>query len=213
MARLRFKMIQRGLLVAVVAATITSLTSPAALTAAEPAKLDSFQRHVMPLLERYCVDCHRNGESEGGVILDRFANQEAAIKDGKIWIRVRDAIQERIMPPADEPQPSIAELDQIVGWIEKDFLAAQCAKQESSAPVVMRRLNRREYNNTIRDLLGIDLHLADGFPADDIGFGFDNVGSALNISPVHVEKYLEAAETALQKAIVLPDVAGLPRPS
>jgi hypothetical protein len=209
MPRLRFEMIERGLLVAVVAATITSLTNPAALRAAEPAKLDSFQQHVMPLLERYCVDCHMNGESEGGVILDRFANQEAAIKDGKIWIRVRDAIQERIMPPADEPQPSIAELDQIVGWIEKDFLAAQCAKQESSAPVVMRRLNRREYNNTIRDLLGLDLHLADGFPADDIGFGFDNVGSALNISPVHVEKYLEAAETALQKAIVLPDVAGL----
>ncbi len=209
MTRLWFKMMERGLLVAVVASTITSLASPPALTAGEPAKLDSFQRHVMPLLERYCVDCHGNGELEGGVILDRFANQEAAIKDGKIWIRVRDAIQERIMPPADEPQPSIAELDQIVGWIEKDFLAAQCAKPESSAPVVMRRLNRREYNNTIRDLLGLDLHLADGFPADDIGFGFDNVGSALNISPVHIEKYLEAAETALQKAIVLPDVAGL----
>ncbi len=63
----------------------------------------------------------------------------------------------------------------------------------------MRRLNRHEYNNTIRDLLGLDLHLADAFPADDIGFGFDNVGSALNISPVHVEKYLDAAEVALQQ--------------
>lgn len=131
MTRLWFKMMERGLLVAVVASTITSLASPPALTAGEPAKLDSFQRHVMPLLERYCVDCHGNGELEGGVILDRFANQEAAIKDGKIWIRVRDAIQERIMPPADEPQPSIAELDQIVGWIEKDFLAAQCTSQRA----------------------------------------------------------------------------------
>ena len=69
------------------------------------------------------------------------------------------------MPPADEPQPSLDELDQIVAWIEKDFLAAQCAKQQSSAPVVIRRLNRQEYNNTIRDLLGLDLHLADAFPA------------------------------------------------
>ncbi len=77
---------------------------------------------------------------------------------------------------------------------------------------MIRRLNRQEYNNTIRDLLGLDLHLADGFPADEIGFGFDNVGSALNISPAHIEKYLDAAELALQKAIVLPDATGiLPR--
>ena len=78
---------------------------------------------------------------------------------------------------------------------------------------MIRRLNRQEYNNTIRDLLGLDLHLADAFPADDIGFGFDNVGSALNISPVHVEKYLDAAELALQKAIVLPDAKDFPPPS
>ena len=95
--------------------------------------------------------------------------------------------------------------DRIVGWIEKDFLAAECEKQTSAPAVVIRRLNRQEYNNTIRDLLGLDLHLADAFPPDDIGFGFDNVGSALNISPAHVEKYLDAAELALKKAIVLPD--------
>ena len=112
------------------------------------------------------------------------------------------------MPPADEAQPSLEERDRIVAWIENDFLPAQCGKQASSAPVVIRRLNRQEYNNTIRDLLGLDLHLADAFPPDDIGFGFDNVGSALNISPAHVEKYLDAAEMALQKAIVLPDAEG-----
>ena len=205
MAKFKFRLAAYALTALAVAATIPT----AALPAAEPDPRDPFQRNVMPLFERYCVDCHMNGESEGGIVLDRFANQEAAIKDGKIWIRVRDAIQERIMPPKDEAQPTIDELDKIVGWIEKDFLAAQCAKQQSSAPVVLRRLNRREYNNTIRDLLGLDLRLADAFPADDIGFGFDNVGSALNISPVHVEKYLDAAEKALQRAIVLPDVAGM----
>ena len=75
---------------------------------------------------------------------------------------------------------------------------------------MIRRLNRQEYNNTVRDLLGIDLNLADAFPPDDIGFGYDNVGSALNISPVHVEKYLDAAELALQRAIVPPDAEELP---
>jgi mono/diheme cytochrome c family protein len=204
MASFRFTLAVYGMTVLAVA----KLVAGAPLIAAEPDTPDAFQRQVMPLFERYCVDCHMNGESEGGIALDRFANQEAAVKDGKTWIRVRDAIAERIMPPADEPQPSIDELGKIVAWIEKDFLAAQCAKGESSAPVVLRRLNRREYNNTIRDLIGLDLHLADAFPADDIGFGFDNVGSALNISPVHVEKYLDAAEIALQKVIVLPDAAG-----
>jgi hypothetical protein len=176
------------------------------VTAGEPKAPDAFQQHVMPLLERYCADCHMNEEKEAGIILDGFDNQEAALKDGRTWLRVRDALQGRIMPPKEEPQPSIDELDRIIAWIETDFLAAQCGKQTSSAPVVIRRLNRQEYDNTIRDLLGLDLHLADGFPPDDIGFGFDNVGSALNISPVHIEKYLDAAELALQKAIVLPDV-------
>jgi hypothetical protein len=169
------------------------------------AKPDAFRSRVVPLLEKYCVDCHTKGSPEAGIILDRYDDQVAAVKDGKTWIRVRDALEGRIMPPADEAQPTSEERDAIVAWIENDFLAAQCGNQANPAPVVIRRLNRQEYNNTIRDLLGIDLRLADTFPPDDIGFGFDNVGSALNISPVHVEKYLDAAELALQKAIVLPD--------
>jgi hypothetical protein len=178
--------------------------------AAEPKTRDAFQRKILISLEHYCIDCHNQEESEAGIVLDRYDNQEGAVKDGSTWLRVRDAVQGRIMPPADMPQPSLEELDGIIGWIENDFLAANCAKQVSSAPVVIRRLNRQEYNNTIRDLLGLDLHLADGFPADEIGFGFDNVGSALNISPAHIEKYLDAAELALQQAIVLPDVKDFP---
>jgi hypothetical protein len=160
--------------------------SPA--VAQEAATSDAFRKQVRPLLERYCVDCHNGEDAEAGIALDRYDDQEQAVKDGQTWLRVRDALEGRIMPPADEPQPSLENLDAIIGWIEKDFLAAQCGQQASPAPVVIRRLNRHEYNNTIRDLLGLDLRLADAFPQDEIGFGFDNVGSALNISPVHVEK-------------------------
>ncbi len=189
-----------------VALGLTALTLMAALApAAEPERADAFQSRVLPLLERYCIDCHMTESSEAGIVLDRFDNQAEAIKEGKTWLRVRDALESRIMPPANRPQPSLEERDAIAGWIENDFLAAECGKQPGSAPVVIRRLNRQEYNNTIRDLLGLDLHLADSFPPDDIGFGYDNVGSALNMSPLHVEKYLDAAELALQKAIVLPD--------
>jgi hypothetical protein len=180
--------------------------SPAAEQA--PGERDAFQRQVRPLLERYCVDCHSKESPEAGIVLDRYDDQAAAVKDGRTWLRVRDALEGRTMPPADEPQPSLEERDRAITWVEKDYLAAQRIKPQGSAPVVIRRLNRREYDNTIRDLLGVDLRLADSFPPDDIGFGFDNVGSALNISPAHVEKYLDAAEFALDKAIVVPDAEG-----
>ena len=97
------------------------------------------------------------------------------------------------MPPAGKHQPSRDERNSIIGVGRERLPGRGCGKPAGPAPVVIRRLNRQEYNNTIRDLLGLDLRLADVFPADDIGFGFDNVGSALNISPMHVEKYLDAA--------------------
>ena len=71
--------------------------------AAEPVPPDAFQRQVLPLLERYCVDCHMQDDAEAGIVLDRSGNQEDAVKDGKTWIRVRDALQGRIMPPEEEP--------------------------------------------------------------------------------------------------------------
>jgi hypothetical protein len=197
-------------LAAGVSLATTLVVAPAPAKAQVPDPPDPFQKKVQPLLERYCFDCHVQENSEAGIVLDRFESQAEAVKDGRTWLRVRDALDGRIMPPADAPQPSVEELERIVAWVENDFLAARCEQQESSAPVVIRRLNRQEYNNTIRDLLGLELHLADDFPADDIGFGFDNVGSALNISPVHVEKYLDAAELALQAAIVPPDAEGFP---
>jgi hypothetical protein len=178
--------------------------------AAEPAAKDAYREKILPLLERFCIDCHAKDYSEAGVVLDLFDTQEDAVKDGKTWLRVRDALEGRIMPPVDSDQPTLEEFDAMIGWIENDFVAAQCGTKESSAPVVIRRLNKQEYNNTLRDLLGLDLRLGDTFPADDIGFGYDNVGSVLNISPVHVEKYLDAAELAMGKAIRLPDAEGHP---
>ncbi|WP_076351047.1 DUF1592 domain-containing protein [Paludisphaera borealis] len=178
---------------------------------AEDAKpLDSFQRKALPMIERYCIDCHMEGDAKGDIALDQFADQAEALKDGKTWLRVLDALEAGVMPPPNKPRPTLAELESVTSWIESDYLAAQCGDKDKSAPVVIRRLNRQEYDNTIRDLLGLDLHLAAAFPADDISFGYDNVGSALNVSPVHVEKYLDAAEAALREAIKPPDVAGFP---
>jgi hypothetical protein len=202
-----------GLLLAAIVPVVpgTLLVSLSPALAEEPSTRDSFGKHVRPLLKRYCFECHGKEDPEAGINLKRYESQAAAIEErGRIWLRVRDAVQGGIMPPSDMPEPSLEERERIVAWIENDYLAAQCGQQDHSAAVVMRRLNRQEYNNTLRDLLGLDLHLADAFPPDEIGFGFDNVGSALNISPAHVEKYLDAAELALQKAIVVPDAEGYP---
>ena len=188
------------------ALTTLVLLSPA--LAREPSKRDAFRTQVLPLLERYCVDCHGQDDPEGGIVLDKFEDEATAVRDGRTWPKVRDVVEGHVMPPADSPQPKPEELETILAWIENDYLAAQCGQQAGPSPVAIRRLNRQEYNNTIRDLLGVDLKLADAFPPDDIGFGFDNVGSALNISPIHVEKYLDAAEVALDRAIVPPDAEG-----
>ncbi len=167
---------------------------------------DAFQSAVLPFLDRYCVECHSEGNAEGGIALDAYLNQTDALSGGRTWLRVLDAVEGGIMPPADSEQPDPRETQQVVAWIESDFLAAQCSQSVSSTAVVMRRLNRQEYNNTIRDLVGLELDLARRFPPDDVGFGYDNVGSALNISPVHIEKYFDAAEQAMDAAILLPDV-------
>jgi hypothetical protein len=210
MKRLDFMFTVRGVMVCRLAKVFPTLLflMPGPAPAQTPEPRDAFQRHVRPLLRQYCAECHMNGEAEAGIALDRFHDQAAAVKDGRTWLRMRDALQGRVMPPADIPQPSQEEIDRIIGWVDNDFLATQRARHVSSAPVVIRRLNRQEYNNTIRDLLGLDLHIADAFPADDTAFGFDTVGSALNVSPVHVEKYLDAAELALKRAIQLPDAEG-----
>ncbi len=178
----------------------------------DPAANDPYQRTMWPLIERYCVDCHAEGTAEGDITLDIYADQVSALRDGgATWLRVLDALENRVMPPADKPQPSLAEFDAMIAWIENESLRAQAGGPNAPTPaVVMRRLNRQEYDNTIHDLLGLDLNLSETFPADDIGFGYDNVGSALNISPIHIEKYLEAAERALDATIRLPDADGFP---
>ncbi len=188
---------------ALAAVVYFSALSP--LGAQETATLDAFQQEMLPLLNRYCVECHLEGGAEAGIAFDRFEDQQEALRQGRTWLRVLDALEARAMPPADMPQPAAAETNRMIEWIENDFFAAQCREQVSSAAVVIRRLNRQEYNNTIRDLTGLDLRLANDFPSDEIGFGYDNIGSALNISPIHIEKYFDAAERAMQAAIVLPD--------
>ena len=105
------------------------------------------------------------------------------------------------MPPAGRARPSASEVAALEGWLEAEVF--RCSSPEPGR-VTMRRLNRAEYDNTIRDLLGVDLRLADAFPADDEGYGFDNIGDVLSLPPVLMERYLRAADLAIAEAAKSP---------
>ena len=99
------------------------------------------------------------------------------------------------MPPDDRPQPSEAESTRLTQYLESLLSKASCKTTQDPGRVTLRRLNREEYNNTIRDLVGVDFRPADDFPSDDVGYGFDNIGDVLTLPPLLMEKYLAAAES------------------
>jgi hypothetical protein len=158
-----------------------------------------FQRDVQPILEKYCYDCHGNGVTKGGVQLDGF-DTATALQDHKLWLRALKNVRSRVMPPADELPLPAPEAERLMAWIKRDALALDPAAPDPGR-VTVRRLNRVEYRNTIRDLTGVDFDTEKEFPADDSGHGFDNMADVLTISPMLLEKYLDAAQTIVGKFV------------
>ena len=116
-----------------------------------------------------------------------------------MWEKVVRLINDRQMPPPDEDQPASVETLAVIKAIQTELASFDCAAAKHPGRVTLRRLNKPEYNNTVRDLVGLDLQLSDGFPSDDVGNGFDNIGDVLTIPPILLEKYLTAArEIALK---------------
>jgi mono/diheme cytochrome c family protein len=172
--------------------------------AADPsrsAEWGEFQRNVQPFLARHCFGCHGDKKQRGDVRLDLFTDEKALAKGLPTLEKALDLLRTHAMPPKGRPQPGKEEIGPVLAWMET-FLA-RMEQQQSAAPVraVIRRLNRAEYNNTVRDLLGVHFRPADDFPADVPGYGFDNVGGNLSVSPVLVEKYLAAAEKIARTAL------------
>jgi len=152
------------------------------------------------ILQKYCGDCHSNGANEGSLSFDVLFKAEDVTADRPKWSAVWKNLRAQMMPPADQPQLSAAEKRAILGWIEQDVFRLDPA-QPDPGRVTLRRLNRTEYRYTIQDLFGINFNVEDVFPADDSGYGFDNIGDVLSLSPLQVEKYLEAARMITAQAI------------
>jgi cytochrome c553 len=169
-------------------------------------KTPTFERDVAPLLKTYCVRCHGNAKAKGKVNLEKDKTDDAVRKNLKVWEKVGDNLRSDDMPPAGEKKPTAAEMEILNKWLDAVVYKADCTKPQDPGRVTIRRLNRAEYNNTIRDLVGIDFKPAKDFPSDDVGYGFDNVGDVLSLSPILMEKYLAAAEKIIDEAFKKPDV-------
>ena len=164
---------------------------------------DIYQRMVQPLLRQYCFDCHSQGEQSGEVAFDSWNDSQSMLADQETWQRVRRVITRFEMPPPDQQQPNDSERKSIVEWIDSEVLHIDCNAPDPGR-VTIRRLNRSEYQRTIRDLVGVEFDTSRDFPVDPSGHGFDNLGDVLSLPPVLMEKYLKAAEQIASAAIVAP---------
>ncbi len=162
----------------------------------------SLEKQINPIHEEYCWDCHGDGASKGGLALDKHADPKAMLADRQMWKHVIENVTQRVMPPDRKPQPSDQQRDLLVKWIEEEVFKTDCSNPDPGR-VTIRRLNRVEYNNTIRDLVGVDFQPAADFPADDSGYGFDNIGDVLSLPPIMLEKYMAASEKIMNQAIVV----------
>jgi mono/diheme cytochrome c family protein len=180
---------------------VTRAEDPAAKAAAPKYATD-----IVPLLKAYCFECHNPSKRRGGLDLESIDGEPAAVELTDLWKDVGARLHTKDMPPAKSKQPSDTERAKLNAWVghvatsqvdystfTKDQLTRALA-----LPATNRRLNRDEYNNTIRDLFGVDFRVGDLLPSEGGGGeGFDNAGATLFITPVLIEKYLDAAELVL----------------
>ena len=200
-------LLERSFRALVLALPLTTL-GPAALLGADGGV--RFDEQVLPVLEDHCYSCHANGIKKGGLDLEALVASGAkpTERDREIWYDVLRNVRSGMMPPADSAErPTAAEGKRLADWIKFGALGIDPADPDPGR-VTLRRLNRIEYRNTIRDLVGIDFDTTAEFPPDDTGHGFDNIGDVLSLSPLLLEKYLAASKAIIARAVpAVPRVA------
>jgi len=162
-----------------------------------------FETAVKPMITEYCAGCHNPKQFKGDLDLERFLTKSgsAALKEREIWALVVRKLSVGEMPPDGKPKPSADQVSAVTEWIEQQYALLDRNAKPNPGRVTAHRLNRYEYNNTVRDLLDVNLRFADDFPADAYGYGFDNIGDVLSLSPLLTEKYLKAAERVAGAAL------------
>lgn len=159
-----------------------------------PESAPTFDVRVKPFLAAHCLGCHDQSDAKGSLALDDYEDLADMLDDRETWEIVARRVEAREMPPPGKPRPADDEVRLFVGWIRERFALADRDARRDPGRVTVRRLNRMEYANTVRDLLGVTFPAAEVFPSDDVGYGFDHIGDVLSLPPVLLERYLAAAE-------------------
>jgi len=163
-----------------------------------------FAQEGLPFLKKYCFSCHAGDAPAAELALNSFSDDLSLIENRDVWDRVLDMVATGYMPPSEsEHHPTMEESDAFVAHIEAIFEHADRTAKPDPGRITVRRLNKVEYRNTVRDLLGVDFDPTENFPADDVGHGFDNIGDVLTMSPLLMERYLEAAEAIATRVILV----------
>jgi mono/diheme cytochrome c family protein len=172
------------------------------VSTAREAKEPDFVKDGLGFVQKHCVGCHGEKKPKADLALHVFRDEATVVKNRKVWHNVLTQVRTGEMPPMGRPRPTAAEIEAFTRSVSEAFARADRTGKPDPGRVTIRRLNRTEYNNTIRDLVGVDFDPTEDFPSDDIGHGFDNIGDVLTLSPVLMERYLAAAESIMQRAIV-----------
>jgi Protein of unknown function (DUF1592)/Protein of unknown function (DUF1588)/Protein of unknown function (DUF1587)/Protein of unknown function (DUF1585)/Protein of unknown function (DUF1595)/Planctomycete cytochrome C len=167
--------------------------------AAEP----TFDSSAKPFLDAHCSGCHAGNEPKGGFRVEALTGDLAQASTRAAWNQAREKIESGAMPPKAKPRPDAKDVSALTGWLA----SAETQRRAKYGRTPLRRLNRVEFERTIRDLLGITIDLQELLPPDASADGFDNAAAALHVSPFLLEKYLDAVERSLDRAI-----ANGPRP-
>jgi len=158
---------------------------------------------AMATMRGFCTDCHNDVDLTAEVSFDGLTPESVAAH-AEMYEKAVRKLRARVMPPPGEPQPDAEAVDEVVAWLEST-LDANESNEHISDQVVLHRLNRREYQNAIRDLLAVEIDATTLLPADEIAGGFDNNASALQVSPSFIEQYVIAAHSIAVEAIGRPD--------
>jgi len=175
-------------------AILTALSASAADDAA-------FHAAVDPVFKNVCFGCHNQSLSSGGMNIQVFLDPESLTKNRDGWEIILQKMRAGEMPPKGIPKPPAETVDALVKSVQARLDAIDKSARPDPGTVVAHRLNRYEYRNTIRDLLAVDFQADKNFPTDDSGYGFDNIGSVLTVSPLLMSKYMSAAQRIASRAI------------
>ena len=179
-------------------------SAPSARSSQAAVTPSGFETVVKPFLAEHCYACHGTEKQKKELNLESFTTSASLVEHRERWEAVIERLRGREMPPEDEPQPDDKQRQAVATWIERELARIDRETPPDPGRVTARRLNRAEYNNTIRDLLGVDTRPADDFPQDDSGYGFDNIGDVLSLSPALMEKYISAADRVARHALFGP---------